>query len=121
MTYSTDMRMAALAFIKKGGTQTEAARVFGVSRDILLRWSKMDSLEPKRGFTRRRKIDADRLRQHVKDHPSMYLRERAEIFGVATNSMHYALKRLGIVKKTIDGIKSDVICKDNDTCVNSES
>ena len=115
------MRLAALAFIKKGGTQKEAARVFGVSRDILLRWSKAYTLEPKTGYTRRRKIDADALRKHVKDHPQMYLRERAAVFGVAVNSMHYALKRLKIVKKTSDDIESAVLCKDNAIYKNSES
>lgn len=109
MTYSLDMRLAALAFIKRGGTQSEAAKVFGVSRDILLRWSKAESLEPKTGYTRRRKIDAEELRQHVKAQPQMYLRERAAIFGVAVNTMHYALKRLKIVKKTNGDTKNAVL------------
>ena len=121
MTYSSDMRRAALAFIKEGGSQKDAAKIFGVSRDILLRWSKAESLSPKRGYTRRRKIDADALRRHVKDHPQMYLRERAEVFGVAVNSMHYALKRLGIVKKTTGGMESDALCKGSDISVNSEN
>ena len=115
MTYSKDMRLAALAYINKGGTQSEAAKIFGVSRDILLRWSKAETLERKTGYTRRRKIDADKLRAHVKAHPQMYLRERAAIFGVATNSMHYALKRLGFVKKTRSAIASDALCKDRIT------
>jgi len=121
MTYSSDLRRAALAFIKEGGSQKEASKVFGLSRDILLRWSKAESLEPKRGYTRRRKIDADALRQHVKDHPNMYLRERAEEFGVAVNSMHYALKRLGIVKKTTGVMESDALCKGNDISATYES
>lgn len=100
MTYSIDIRKAALAYIKNGGTQSEAVKIFGVSRDTLLRWSKAKILERKTGYTRRRKIDADKLRAHVKDDPHLYLRERAAIFGVAVNSMHYALKRLKIVKKT---------------------
>ena len=121
MTYSKDIRLAALAFIKKGGTYKETCRVFDVSPSSLQRWSTAISLDRKVGYTRRRKIDADELRAHVKDHPSLYLRERAEIFGVAINSMHYALKRLGIVKKTTGGTKSDVICKDKDISVSSES
>lgn len=100
MTYSIDLRKAALAYINKGGKQSDAVKIFGVSRDTLLRWSKAKTLERKTGYTRRRKIDADKLKAHVKAHPNMYLRERAEIFGVAVNTMHYALKRLNIVKKT---------------------
>ena len=112
MTYSADMRMAALAFIKKGHSYRETCRVFDISLSSLQRWAKADSPERRVGFTRRRKIDADALREHVKDHPNMYLRERAEIFGVAVNSMHYALKRLSIVKKTAPVIESDALCKD---------
>jgi putative transposase len=111
MTYSKDMRLAALAYINKGGTQSEAVKIFGVSRDSLLRWSKAKSLERQTGFTRRRKIDADKLKAHVQSHPQMYLRERAEIFGVAVNSMHYALKRLGFVKKTRRDTENAVLCK----------
>lgn len=121
MTYSSDMRIAAMAFMKKGHSYRETARVFEISLSSLQRWAKADSHERRRGFTRRRKIDADVLRQHVTDHPSMYLRERAAIFGVATNSMHYALKRLGIVKKTAPDTKSDAICKGSAISENSES
>lgn len=99
MTYSKDMRLAALAFIKKGHSYRETCRVFDISLSSLQRWLNAPNLDRQKGFTRRRKIDAEALIAHVKEHPSMYLRERAEIFGVATNSMHYALKRLGIVKK----------------------
>ena len=109
MTYSSDMRRAALAFIEEGGSQVEACKIFKVSRSSLYRWLNSDTLERKTGFTRRRKIDADALRAHVRAHPQMYLRERAAHFGVAVNTMHYALKRLKIVKKTKDGIANDAL------------
>lgn len=99
MTYSSDMRKAALAFIEEGGSQVEASRLYKVSRLSLYRWLKSPTLERKTGYTRCCKIDADKLRAHVKAHPQMYLRERAAYFGVAVNTMHYALKRLKIVKK----------------------
>ncbi len=109
MTYSSDMRRAALAFIEEGGSKVDACKIFKVSRQSLYRWLNAPTLERKTGFTRRRKIDAAALRAHVKAHPHMYLRERAAHFGVAVNSMHYALKRLGIVKKTRDGIANDAL------------
>lgn len=115
MTYSKDMRLAALACIKKGSTYSQTCRMFNISPSSLQRWMKAPSLDRARGFTRRRKIDAEALRAHVKTHPQMYLRERAEIFGVAINSMHYALKRLNIVKKTTDDTKSAVLCKGSHT------
>lgn len=106
MTYSSDMRKAVLAFIEEGGSQADACRLYKISHMSIHRWLKADSLERKTGYTRRRKIDADALRAHVRAYPQMYLRERAAHFGVAVNTMHYALKRLGIVKKTRDAIKS---------------
>ncbi len=109
MTYSSDMRKAVLAFIKEGGNQMDACKIFKISRSSVYRWLNSDTLERKTGFTRRRKIDAQALRAHVKDYPQMYLRERANHFGVAVNTMHYALKRLKIVKKTKDGTANDVL------------
>ena len=109
MTYSSDMRRAVLAFIEDGGTQAEACRLFKVSHMSVYRWLRAPDLERKTGFTRRRKIDAEALRAHVKAHPQMYLRERAAHFGVAVNTMHYALKRLKIVKKTKGDTENDVL------------
>lgn len=109
MTYSSDMRRAVLAFIEEGGSKTEACKIFKISRTSLYRWLNSPTLERKTGFTRRRKIDATALRAHVKAHPQMYLRERAAHFGVAVNTMHYALKRLKIVKKTKGDTVNDAL------------
>ena len=103
------MRRAVLAFIEEGGSQAEACRLYKISHMSIHRWLKADSLERKTGYTRRRKIDADALRAHVRAHPQMYLRERAAHFGVAVNTMHYALKRLKIVKKTKRDTAKDVL------------
>lgn len=99
MTYSLDMREAALSFIKNGGSKVEACHLYGCSRDTLYRWLRMDDLRPKAHGSRNRIIDKKALRKHVEEHPDMFLHERAELFGVGVSGMHYALKRLGIVKK----------------------
>ncbi|MCP4262341.1 MAG: hypothetical protein GY774_33300, partial [Planctomycetes bacterium] len=45
--------------------------------------------------SRRRKIDKERLRQHVQEHPDLYLRERAAHFDVSINAMWKAMRKLG--------------------------
>jgi transposase len=59
------------------------------------------SLQPKKTPTRKRKIDPQKLRQYVEEHPDTYLKELAEHFNVKTSSMHVALVKLKITRKKI--------------------
>jgi putative transposase len=100
MTYQTPHRIAVLSFIKNGGSKVEAARIFQVSRDTIYRWTKLDDIAPKpRPKTYHRKINKADLRRHVDEHPDLFLRERAAVFGVAIRSMSSALSKLKIHKK----------------------
>tara|TARA_R110002072_G_scaffold81605_5_gene186701 strand:+ start:973 stop:1284 length:312 start_codon:yes stop_codon:yes gene_type:complete len=99
MTYSIDLREKVISFIADGGSKSEAVRIFKISRDTLYRWLNAEDLRPKVHGERNRKIDKVALRKHVEDHPDMYLHERSALFNVGISGMHYALKRLGIVKK----------------------
>lgn len=99
MTYSIDLREAVISYIKNGGSRSEAARIFGVSRPTLYRWLGTEALRPKAHGFRRGKIDKQALRRHVEDHPDMFLHERAKVFGVDASSICRMLKKLGIVKK----------------------
>jgi len=100
MTYELPHRQAALSFIEGGGSKVEASKLFNVSRDTIYRWLKLDDLAPKPTLeTRHRKIDKAALARHVEKYPDLYLRERAEHFGVRISSMHTALKAMGYRKK----------------------
>lgn len=100
MTYQTPHRIAAISFIKKGGSKAEAARLFKVSRPTIYRWLNLDDIAPKPPLkTRHRKIDKVMLRLHVEKNPDMFLHERATIFGVDPSAISYSLKRMEIVKK----------------------
>ena len=99
MTYSIDLREAALSYINNGGSKVEAARLFGFSRNTLYRWLNAEDLTPKKHGLRNRKLDKKALRKHVEEHPDMFLHERAEVFGVHTSSISRALKAMRIVKK----------------------
>jgi len=99
MTYSLDLRETVLSYINNGGSKVEAARLFNISRNTLYRWLGMDDLLPKVHGSRNRKIDKAALRKHVEEYPDLYLHERAEVFKVSLSAVHYALKKMGIVKK----------------------
>ncbi|WP_041350786.1 IS630 transposase-related protein [Nitrosococcus watsonii] len=99
MTYSLDLREAAISSINNGGSKVEASRLFGFSRNTLYRWLNADDWQPKRHGFRNRKLDKAALKKHVEDNPDMFLHERAEVFGVHTSSISRALKAMGIVKK----------------------
>jgi len=108
MSYSIDLRKRAVSFVNEGGSRTEAARIFGVSRKTLYHWLHRDDLTPRKAETRRRKLDKAALLAHVQAHPDLLLRERAQLFNVHESSISRALARLRIVKKndTLRGNKS---------------
>jgi transposase len=81
MHYPITFRRKVLAHIKEGMSKRDAARLFKISPQTLYNWLNREDLEPSLSKHRHRKIDKDRLRAHVKEHPQMLLRERAAIFG----------------------------------------
>lgn len=100
MTYSVDFPKKVVAFVKNGGGQTEAARRFDISlwcvRDGLAR----KDLQPQQnGISRHRKIDQAERLVHVREHSDVFLRERAQAFGVRISSMEYALKQMQVTHK----------------------
>jgi|AACY02.16.fsa_nt_gi Transposase and inactivated derivatives len=102
MTCSLDIRERVVDFVRSGGGKAEAARRFSVSRRTVYNWLSREDLSPKAHGLRHRKIDKAKLRAHVRAHPDMLLRERAQIFGVSIPSLSIALKTMKIVKKNSD-------------------
>jgi len=81
-------------------TLEQTAQRFNIGRASLTRWNRR--LEPGQSGSRKRKINLQALAQDVRDFPDAYQYERAERFGVVTNAIHLALKRLGVTyKKTL--------------------
>lgn len=99
MTYSIDLRQRVVAYAQSGVSQVEAAQVFGVTDRTLRHWLKREDLTPKQHGPRRRKLDKEALRAHVRDYPDALLRERAAHFGVCVNAIWVALKQMQIGKK----------------------
>jgi len=103
MTYSVDFREAALAYKQKGHTTPQVCEAFNISKRTYNYWAaqkqKTGNLKPKKHGTRKRKIDPQKLRQYVEQHPDAYLKELAEQFNCQTSSMHNALVKLKITRK----------------------
>lgn len=99
MTYSLDLRERALRFVRSGGSQAEASRIFGVTTRTLRYWLGRNDLAPTPCGPRRRKLDKAKLFAHVRAHPDALLRERAAEFGVSSVAIFKALRQLDIRKK----------------------
>ena len=108
MSYSIDLRERVLGFVRSGGSQVEASRVFRVGRKTIYNWLQREDLSPKAHGPRQRKIDKQALLAHVRAHPDALLRERAMLFNVDPSCISRALQRLKITKKndTVRGEKS---------------
>jgi transposase len=100
MTYSVDFRKKVVGFVRNGGGQAEAARRFVISLWCVRDWLARKNLQPQQqGVPRRRKLDKEALRAHVRDCPDAIVRERAAHFGVRYNSVWVALKAMKITHK----------------------
>jgi len=59
----------------------------------------------KPGPRKPRLLDSEVLRKHVADFPDQTFAERAEVFGVSKEGIHYALGKCGITRKKSLGYK----------------
>jgi len=103
MSYDVKFRQRALEHWNAGHTRAETAAVFGVSTSTLQTWksqlNQTGKLEPKARKTPWRKIDPEKLRAYVAEHPDAYQYEIAAAFGVRLFAIQKALRRLNITRK----------------------
>ena len=79
MTLSTDLRKRVVSFVKGGGSKSEAARRFGLSRASVYRWLELKTLEIKKTRTTTPwKLCPEALKAHVEAYPDAYLKERLD-------------------------------------------
>lgn len=113
MAYSTDLRRRALDYIEKGGSKEEASQIFGITIRTLFNWikrKKENCLAPKERKARTsHKIDNEKLKEFLKEHPDAYLREISQFLGAAISTVFYACKRLNInLKKRSHSTKKEM-------------
>ncbi|MDE5557365.1 MAG: transposase [Ruminococcus sp.] len=103
MSKSKDLRKAAVTYQKEGHTYDEPAKVFGVVKSTVHRWIKqyeetgdLSNKPLKRGF---KKIDPEKLKVYVSEHPDDTQEEVATVFCCYPQAISEAYKRLGITRK----------------------
>jgi transposase len=103
MAYSHDLRIKALDYIERGGSKEDASRIFGITLRTLFNWikrKKLGCLAPNRRRKRKpHKIDDEKLKTYIQEHPDHYLREIAHFFEATIAAVFYACKRLKITLK----------------------
>jgi transposase len=105
MTYSLGLRKKALEYPDTVGNRQKVVEAFNISLRTLERWIHRrgeNCLSAKQRQSFPSKIDYQRLRFFVREHPDAYVREIAEKFGTNLQAGFYACKRLKIsIKKPL--------------------
>ena len=103
MSYSKDYRERTIEYRQDGHTLKETHQIFKVSIATIRKWEKqwketgdLGKKELHRGF---RKIDPEKLKAYVAEHPDAYQSEMAQVFECSESGIRDALKRYKITRK----------------------
>ena len=103
MSYSKRYRERTIEYRQAGHTLEETHQTFKVSRSTIQNWERqlketgdLGKKELHRGF---RKIDPEKLKAYVVEHPDAYQSEMAEAFGCSESGIRDALRRHKITRK----------------------
>lgn len=109
MSYDIKFRQRVIDYLGEGHTHKEAAETFKVSTATIWAWKSMlkesGKLSAKKRKETWRKIDPEKLRKYVEEHPDAYQHEIATSFGVRLYAIQCALKRLKITRKKNDSLQ----------------
>jgi transposase len=112
MSYSKDIRRLVVKHVGSGGSKSEAARLYGVSRATVYLWLGLGTKRlkgTKPGPKRNRKVDEQRLLAAIRLRPDMRLAELGREFNVHESTISYALKRLNVTRKKNVPIFSGIV------------
>ena len=103
MSYSKDYRERTVEYRQLGHTYEETHKIFKVAISTIQRWEQQlketGNLEKKELHRSFRKIDPEKLKDYVAEHPDAYQREMAEAFGCSESGIRDALERHKITRK----------------------
>jgi len=103
MAYSEDLRKKVIEYLANGHTQREAMKTFGISFSTINKWNRKykqtGELKDKKPCRKFRKLEPEKLKSYVIEHPDAYLKEIGQAFGCSDTAVLKAFKRLGITRK----------------------
>ena len=103
MSYSEDYRKRTIEYRGEGHTLEETHEVFNVSISTIRAWEKQwkenGTLAPAPVVRGYKKIEPQRLKTYVQEHPDAYLKEIALEFNCCETAVRKAFERLGITRK----------------------
>ena len=93
-----------MEYLDEGNTWEKARETFKISMTAINSWRQKykktgeikDEPPRRKAF---KKLDPEKLKAYVKEHPDAYLKEIGEAFGCSDTAVQKALKRLGITRK----------------------
>ena len=109
MSYDKKFRESVLRHVDAGHTQEETRKLFGLGENTIAQWKKLR--EETGGLSNRpivrghKKIDPEKLRADVEEHPDDFNHERAERFNCNESAIRQAMKRLKITRKKNERIQ----------------
>ncbi len=103
MSYSEDFRKRTIEYRNEGHTLEETKDIFKVDISTICAWEKLlrekGDLKAKTPCRPFKKIDPEKLKAYVEEHPDAYQKEIAEEFNCSAEAVRKALKRLKITRK----------------------
>ena len=104
MAYSEDFRRRVMKYLDEGHKWAEARETFKISMTAINSWRQKykETGEIKDDPPRRKaykKLDPQKLKAYVEEHPDAYLKEIGEVFRCSDTAVQKAFKRLGITRK----------------------
>lgn len=111
MSYDIKFRQRAIDYWSEGHSKRVTAEVFKVGTTTLQKWKSQlketGKLESKKRRETWRKIEPERLKEYLKQHPDAYLKEIAEAFDCTDVAVLLALRRLKITRKKNYPVQGD--------------
>jgi transposase len=107
MTYSIDLREKVMESLEKGHSMSQAEEAFGISTFTINKWKqkllRTGGLEGAPRQATFKKLDPEKLKAYVGEHPDAYLKEIGDAFGCSGTAVFKALKRLKVTRKKKPG------------------